>query len=114
MMSMMDLLDELQTKVTDIAFAAWAWDMPPLTEAWATVSADGGRQDRANGIQDDAAITGTVDLYARTRIADRIEAVEAILNESGMPWALGDILYDRDARAVHIVWDWETVEGIGS
>lgn len=113
MMSMMELLDALREQVPTVAWTAWEWDMPTLTESWGTVKPDGDVTDNANDKKDDKAFTGTIDLYTRTAVASLIDLVEIVLTESRMAWHQGDILYDRNARAVHIVWDWATVEGIG-
>lgn len=100
------------TRLHPVPFVAWAWDKPPAVEAWGVIAPDGARADWAGNGLDDQAITGTVDLFTRTDIGDLVDAVQAVLNDAGVSWRMSDMLYDQAARAAHIIWDWETVEGL--
>ena len=112
MMSMAQLLAALNSLEKGPQFVAWAWDAPPEADAWGTVAPDGARADWAGSRMEDQSITGTVDLFCRGNIADYVDAVQAVLQGSGMAWRLGDFLYDSSVRAAHIVWDVETVGGL--
>ena len=112
MTSMTELLAALNAIQGGPKFVAWAWDAIPNADAWGVVAPDGARADWAGSRLDDQAITGTVDLFTRGNVADAKEAVEGVLNASGMAWRLADILYDEASRSVHLSWDFETVGGL--
>lgn len=112
MMSMTELLAALNAIEGGPRFVAWAWDAPPDADAWGAAAPDGAREDYAGDRVDDQAITGMLHLFVRSGPAGLISEVQDVLDESGMAWHLNAILYDNDARAVHIAWDWETVSGL--
>ena len=112
MNSLTELLAALNAIPGGPRFVMWAWNDVPDADAWGMVAPDGARADWAGSRMEDQSITGTVDLFCRGNIADYVDAVQAVLQGSGMAWRLGDFLYDSSVRAAHIVWDVETVGGL--
>lgn len=100
-------------KATGIPFVEYAWQNAPQTSSYGVISLDMQKSALwADGRRNEHTLEGSVDLFERGTPRADFALVDAVMQESGLPFRLNSIQYEEDTGLLHYEWVFE-VDGNG-
>lgn len=97
----------LVSQLGDIVYHYWR---PVLRAPMCVWAEDGeGSSFRADRIEREQAITGSVDYFTETEYDANIDKIQAALNTVCSNWSINSVQYEDQTQLIHYEWTWTVI-----